>query len=487
MFPTMVCSKRCSEQSASTGIWFAILSFKITCSQPLPGETQCGHSYEGSPATGLRINHAQLLGSHNSYHLASTGFNYSHPALDRQLDLGIRALEIDVFYDFVSKVLRVLHVPGLDENSNCETLNDCLTLVRSWSDSNPWHFPLFIQLEMMGGLVNSTISGTPCSTDDVDSASIQCAIDNCVGLPISETENCLLSNCIVQLLSLFNSNEDCAGLVPCLRDQNVRYNSSDPLTETILMDNLAICVSAPPGDLSPIDLNSSFAVEVTDHLISVIDSTFDVSKRITPNDVFSDITEEIAMQQYPQQNFWPEVETSRGKVIFYLRFATWSDSVSGRSRRPFFLHGVDMAVSIANDPADMQHVASPAIVRTRTDAELRLSQSRRQAALDSSAFVVSTDFFPNVSHTQWSSQDSSTRVWLPNGSPVRCNPRTVLPGDPVCTSLLLEDPVALKCRTTTTTGEDQVSAATNIVLRPIAIICIVLECLWYAQATALMW
>ena len=63
---------------------------------------------------GLRINHIQFVGSHNSYKQAmSDGFvkqlmkvnpkvmeslEYEHAPLAEQLDLGIRKLELDIFY-----------------------------------------------------------------------------------------------------------------------------------------------------------------------------------------------------------------------------------------------------------------------------------------------------------------------------------------------------------------------------------------------------
>ena len=63
----------------------------------------------------LRINQIQVIGTHNSYHMgfapsatrlmqseapqALAAIDYSHPALTRQLDDGVRQIELDVFAD----------------------------------------------------------------------------------------------------------------------------------------------------------------------------------------------------------------------------------------------------------------------------------------------------------------------------------------------------------------------------------------------------
>mmetsp|Transcript_86133 Transcript_86133/g.152165 ORF Transcript_86133/g.152165 Transcript_86133/m.152165 type:complete len:485 (+) Transcript_86133:46-1500(+) len=441
----MAPSKSCFEFASLAAALMAILSLTTTCGVLATDQSGCTEEYEGSPAPGLRINHAQVLGSHNSYHLATHFYQYSHPALDKQLDLGIRALELDLWYDFVSKEVKVLHVAGADEKSNCQTLKDCLTLVRSWSHSNPWHFPLFIQLEMEGGLENSTASANVCSTVDVDPATT-CAVDNCVGVPFSDMEDCLTSKCLTAVLAAYSNNAACASVLDCVKSQQTSRNPNELLTQSAILDIIGACVSIPPGALSPVDLNSSVAAEVTEKLIAVIDSTFDASKRIAPSNLFKDSTEASAMQQYHQKNFWPEVDSSRGQVIFWLRHARWADSVADSSRRPFFLDGVDMAIRAANDPADVADAATNgAMVRTRADQDMEMRQSRRQAALNSGAFVVSTDLFPTVDHTQWPSQNESKHVWMPGGSPVRCHPLTVGTGTS-CSSLLLENPSALKCR-----------------------------------------
>jgi len=119
----------------------------------------------------LRLNEIQVLGSHNSYKLAMTAenfaslkarspetaesLNYWHLPLPEQLDLGIRKLELDVFFDPRGTLFPgvtegsgsqfpVLHVQNLDDRSSCPDLVRCLQQLRTWSDTHPDHVPIFI-------------------------------------------------------------------------------------------------------------------------------------------------------------------------------------------------------------------------------------------------------------------------------------------------------------------------------------------------------
>jgi hypothetical protein len=108
----------------------------------------------------LTINQIQFIGSHNSYkqamsahHMAALresnpaaarSLDYAHLPLAAQLDLGMRKLEIDVFYDAKSGRFPVGHVQVIDMNRHCSDLVDCLTQVAKWSDVHPDHVPIWI-------------------------------------------------------------------------------------------------------------------------------------------------------------------------------------------------------------------------------------------------------------------------------------------------------------------------------------------------------
>lgn len=144
----------------------------------------------------LRLNQLQAIGSHNSYHVAppaallgtlkkfnkdAEAWNYTHPALDAQLDAGLRQFELDVFSDSKGGLFsnplglklgalggsklpafdpdghlkkpgfKVLHVPDLDCWSHAPTLKGALSTMLAWSDRHPRHLPLMILLECKDG------------------------------------------------------------------------------------------------------------------------------------------------------------------------------------------------------------------------------------------------------------------------------------------------------------------------------------------------
>jgi hypothetical protein len=137
----------------------------------------------------LRLNQIQAIGSHNSYHAAppaallgtlktfnknADAWNYTHPRLTAQLDLGVRQFELDVFADSKGGLFsnplglklaalggsklkpdpalllpgfKVLHVPDVDCWSSAPTLKLALAEMWAWSQKHPRHLPVMILLE----------------------------------------------------------------------------------------------------------------------------------------------------------------------------------------------------------------------------------------------------------------------------------------------------------------------------------------------------
>lgn len=152
-----------------------------------PGPAPAGAGV-AAPGDDLRINEIQVVGSHNSYHLAASAaetalrrqfigdadnmMQYAHAPLDEQFrDQAVRQIELDVFRDdaggkYADPLIRqvteggaydpvmnepgtkVLHTQDVDYRSNCLTLVACLTTVREWSDANPDAVPIAILLEL---------------------------------------------------------------------------------------------------------------------------------------------------------------------------------------------------------------------------------------------------------------------------------------------------------------------------------------------------
>ena len=139
------------------------------------------------------MNQVQVAGSHNSYKEAIdaslwkvlrardpdkySGLEYSHTSLARQLELGLRKLEIDVVYDpqgglyanplglklvrdqdlppgpsfdpagvMTQPGFKVLHIPDIDFRTNAYTFRDALRQVRAWSEAHPTHLPVLIMM-----------------------------------------------------------------------------------------------------------------------------------------------------------------------------------------------------------------------------------------------------------------------------------------------------------------------------------------------------
>jgi hypothetical protein len=138
------------------------------------------------------MNQIQVIGTHNSYHReispsertifekyvpSPEDYYYSHASLANQLSYqSVRSLELDLhsdeegglYYppliwtlsnltnatapfdgDILKKPgLKVFHVTDFDPNAVCHTFIDCLTQLKEWSDANPIHIPILIDLEL---------------------------------------------------------------------------------------------------------------------------------------------------------------------------------------------------------------------------------------------------------------------------------------------------------------------------------------------------
>ncbi len=111
----------------------------------------------------LRLNQIQVLGTHNSYHVAPPAGptltperDISQSPLTVQLERqSVRQIELDVHAP-PGGALAVFHLRG-DEGTTCPTLVQCLREVRDWSDRHRGHLPLFVLLEPkheLGALVD---------------------------------------------------------------------------------------------------------------------------------------------------------------------------------------------------------------------------------------------------------------------------------------------------------------------------------------------
>ena len=144
----------------------------------------------------IRLNQIQVVGTHNSYHIAPTenvlrlagprgpemgkGLDYGHRPLAEQFErLGVRQVELDLFADPVGgryakpaarQILarmgrdpgpdpdeggrlrepgpKIFHIQDIDYRSTVATFSAALRQIRAWSAAHPRHVPILVQVEL---------------------------------------------------------------------------------------------------------------------------------------------------------------------------------------------------------------------------------------------------------------------------------------------------------------------------------------------------
>lgn len=119
----------------------------------------------------VRLNHFRVLGTHNSYHLATSlpvgPLLYSHEPLYDQLgsyQRGVRQIELDVH--LIGTKYVVYHLQIVDDHTTCYCLLECLGHVRRWSDNNPYHYPISVFFEVKAKLWEDVGTGFSGVTDE---------------------------------------------------------------------------------------------------------------------------------------------------------------------------------------------------------------------------------------------------------------------------------------------------------------------------------
>lgn len=172
----------------------------------------CGSDSEPAPSPDalddgcLCLNDIQVIGSHNSYKIAveqpildfisqldpslADGLEYEHPPITSQLDLGLRSLEFDVFYDpdgghhvdpeglntvrnagvtplpydenndLEKAGLKMFHIQDVDFRSHHLLFSDGLQELKEWSDQHPDHTPIIV-------LINAKDASIPLTRNPV--------------------------------------------------------------------------------------------------------------------------------------------------------------------------------------------------------------------------------------------------------------------------------------------------------------------------------
>lgn len=311
----------------------------------------------------LRLNHIQLMGSHNSYkrpispsilqliaqhdEKRALALDYSHPSINEQLTLGLRQLEIDIVkdpeggrfsYPLGEKIARktlltdqerellrqpgfkVMHQPDLDFSSHCILFIQCLEQLLTFTEQNPRHLPIMVLMNLK-----------------------EKAVPNIDGAPV----------------------------LPFLPDD---YDELDRVLVRVLGNQL-----------------------------------------ITPEEIRA---QEKSLRQAVLKVGWPDLERLKGRYIFVLDgnekqrniYRNGYPSLSGRSLFASYPDTEpEAAVMVVNDPVSQfttiqNLVRRGFLVRTRSDGSnqdaINQNQNRVERAFSSGAHWISTDFYPTSPQSQ---------------------------------------------------------------------------------------
>ncbi|MEM6632410.1 MAG: phosphatidylinositol-specific phospholipase C1-like protein [Bacteroidota bacterium] len=363
---------------------------------PIQGCDLPESSAQGTSTPVVRLNHIQMLASHNSYKEAIEpalfsrlmeedssrffGLEYHHISLKDQLDLGIRKLEVDIVYDpeggryakplglsmladmgvetqpydpdklMEQPGFKVLHVQDIDFRSNCLTLEACLGEILAWSEAHPNHLPIAIS-----------------------------------------------------------------------------FNAKDSRIER-------------PGFVLPLPFTSTAFDSLDQALLSVLPK----NKLLTPDEVRGDYT---SLEEAVLSRGWPQLDAVRGKILFVLdeggkKLEAYVAGHPSLENRVMFVNAQpgrpEAAFLIMNNPIRdhdliQERVKLGYLVRTRADANTiearRNDYSRFEAALSSGAHYITTDYYvPNPAF------GTDYQISFPAGKIALCNPLY----QDVCKNMIIE-------------------------------------------------
>ncbi|WP_454278450.1 phosphatidylinositol-specific phospholipase C1-like protein [Sphingomonas sp. Marseille-Q8236] len=337
------------------------------------------------PRAPLRMNDIQVVGSHNSYKKRiapaifaelerrdprlAAALDYDHLTLAEQLDRGVRQLEIDIFAD-----------------------------------------PQGGRFADPKGEAMARAAG---ERTGFDRAAMMKPGFKVFHIPEVDYRSC-------------GTFKQCIGQIDAWSRAHPRHL---PIMVTI---NAADRPIDKPGVTDPLPLTAP----LLDALDAEIRDVLKPGRIITPDDVRGNAA---TLREAVTTKGWPMLARARGKIYFVLDtpadvsdlYRTGHPSLKGRAI--FGWYGTDQpeaSVEIVGDPRTdgakiREWVKQGFIVRTRSDADTVEARTndhgRQQAAIDSGAQAVSTDYYPGAPMRGW---NKGFTVTLPGGAMERCNPVT---------------------------------------------------------------
>jgi len=348
--------------------------------------------------TATRMSQIQVIGTHNSYHegIAKneqslwspehakwlSSLQYIHQSLTKQLNDGVRQLELDVYADhagglyahpigpkLVAKAglpadpdfdpqhvmtqpgFKVMHIQDLDYRSVCQPFTACLKEIRTWSQAHPDHVPVYILIEPKEAVLEWVFPTT--KPEPMDSAAFN-ALD-------------------AEIKSVFSANE-------ILTPDDVRGNNGT-------LNHVVLTKGWPT--LAQSRGKAMFLLDV---------------QKLGP----------IYLDGHP---------SLKGRVLF-------TNAQPGTPDAAF----IEINTPDAQKIADL--VREGYLVRTRSDDAVQMITNatilQRDTALASGAQIVSTDYPRSEPES-----DTGFKVQMPDGTMMRCNP---VNAPAACRSDALEPP-----------------------------------------------
>jgi hypothetical protein len=161
-------------------------------------------------------------------------------------------------------------------------------------------------------------------------------------------------------------------------------------------------------------------------LDTIILKTFGSERVLRPDDVRA---QEKASFAFPENRVWPTLRQCAGKVLFILHetgrnrdyYVQDHPALEGRAMfvngDPDQPHGAAIVMDNPTSPAIAERANEGLFIRTRADGRENPSRERRQAALESGAHILSTDY-PAGEYPP------SEAFTFPENAPGRVNPVT---------------------------------------------------------------
>jgi hypothetical protein len=228
----------------------------------------------------------------------------------------------------------------------------------------------------------------------------------------------------------------CATLTLCLAEIDGWSRSHPDHLPIMITLNAADMPSGRPGITVPLPLDNPALLDALD---AEIRAALPAGRLIMPDEVRGDA---VTLHDAVRDNGWPALEATRGRIYFVLdvrdavgdAYRAGHPALAGRAMFGWYPDGQPESVfQIVQDPlADgaqiRRWVEAGTIVRTRTDANTVEARSgdhaKAQAAMDSGAQAVSTDYYPGAPDPL----GAKFTITLPDGAMARCSPMRVPQG-----------------------------------------------------------